>query len=411
MRILLVSCTWPTTAAQSSHGIFKRLDALAEGALQVATTMEAIFYVSSDQVRDCTDAEASRAVSLRWGRPVDVHLEAREEVGAGGAFWRRWIAPALSFRAQHPYSETAGAGQVGALAAALSRRPDLLLVHRLRSMPPVFAVRGPLPPIVFDLDDMEHVSLERTLREPPHWKSKRFLFWQLPALKQAERRAVTLAAATLVCSDADARLARDDLGGGRYEVIPNSVELPALQGVGGGPVIVTIGQFSYAPNRSGIERFIEEVWPLVRQQRPDARLLVVGPNAHAISHHSMPPAGVTFAGFVSDLASVYSQARAVLCPIYAGSGTRVKLVEAAAYSKAIVSTPLGAEGLGFVDGEHALLRETARDLADACLLLLQDRDFAAMLGRRAREHAEQHFDRRAVVRRIGAVIGAAAAAR
>jgi glycosyltransferase involved in cell wall biosynthesis len=109
---------------------------------------------------------------------------------------------------------------------------------------------------------------------------------------------------------------------------------------------------------------------------------------------------VTFAGFVDDLDQWYRRARVVCCPVYYGAGTRVKIIEAAAHAKAIVSTHLGAEGLNFQDGREIVLRDTTADLADECVRLLRDASAAEQLGAAARDSARAIYDRSAVVERL-----------
>jgi glycosyltransferase involved in cell wall biosynthesis len=117
---------------------------------------------------------------------------------------------------------------------------------------------------------------------------------------------------------------------------------------------------------------------------------------------------VSFAGFVGDLAPWYRSARVVCCPIYHGSGTRVKIIEAAAHAKAIVSTRLGAEGLEFEDGREIMLRDTPQALADACVQLLQSASSAQRMGLAARARAAELYEHGAIVRRLERIFSTAA---
>jgi glycosyltransferase involved in cell wall biosynthesis len=86
----------------------------------------------------------------------------------------------------------------------------------------------------------------------------------------------------------------------------------------------------------------------------------------------------------------------VCCPILSGGGTRLKIIEAAAHARAVVSTTLGAEGLDLKDGLEVLLADDPASLAQACIDLLQDRDRSGHLGRSARECVRRLYDRDAV---------------
>jgi glycosyltransferase involved in cell wall biosynthesis len=90
----------------------------------------------------------------------------------------------------------------------------------------------------------------------------------------------------------------------------------------------------------------------------------------------------------------------VCCPILDGGGTRIKIIEAAAHARAVVSTPLAAEGLTFRDGTDIVLRDTVEGLAAACVQLLQDPSLAVRLGLAARERAIATYEHGAAVARL-----------
>jgi glycosyltransferase involved in cell wall biosynthesis len=166
-----------------------------------------------------------------------------------------------------------------------------------------------------------------------------------------------------------------------------------------------VGSMVSRHNVHAVEHLVREIWPAIRQRVPEARLAIVGNGAqHTTSYPSRDPS-VTFCGFADDLASWYRRARVVCCPIQHGAGTRVKIIEAAAHGKAVVSTRLGAEGLEFADGREIVLRETAGELAEGCVQLLRDAGAAAALGKAARARAERAYDRRAVVERLVRLFG------
>lgn len=115
---------------------------------------------------------------------------------------------------------------------------------------------------------------------------------------------------------------------------------------------------------------------------------------------------VIFTGFVDDLQSWYRRARVVCCPIHYGAGTRVKIIEAAAHAKAIVSTRLGAEGLNFEDEREIILRDAPAQLAQACVRLLGDPQAARQLGRAALQKARGTYERGAVVDQLAGIFRA-----
>jgi polysaccharide biosynthesis protein PslH len=209
------------------------------------------------------------------------------------------------------------------------------------------------------------------------------------ALRVVERRAFPLADRVLCVSETDAEAV--DAAGGRALLAPNGVDdeffgVPLAQT---GERVVFFGHFGYEPNRRGLTRFLAEGWPAVVNAWPEARLAVAGAGLDSgLSARIARARGVEVLGLVPDLPAVLAQARAVVVPIWEGGGTRLKVLEAMAAGRAIVATPLGAEGIGFVSGRHGLLGETPAELAAALVALLSDAPRAAALGAAARERAE-----------------------
>jgi glycosyltransferase involved in cell wall biosynthesis len=157
------------------------------------------------------------------------------------------------------------------------------------------------------------------------------------------------------------------------------------------PSLAFLGAYSYPPNNEAVEYFLTSCWDRVRSAHPAATLLVVGRDPQSIPSYRRKPEGVEFLGFVDDLDSVYRRARVIICPILQGGGTRVKLVEAASFGKPIVSTTIGAEGLGFTSGVQSLLADTPEAFADACVRLLRDDRLAEALSKAAHDYATARF--------------------
>jgi glycosyltransferase involved in cell wall biosynthesis len=156
----------------------------------------------------------------------------------------------------------------------------------------------------------------------------------------------------------------------------------------------------YEPNADAADWLMAEVWPRISSEMPHARLLLAGGRPEELRMFMSPPQGVSILGFVPDLAALYGQAHVFVCPVRAGSGTRVKLLEAGAYAKAIVSTTVGAEGLDYQDGVSAIFADDAAAFAQACLALLRDPMRQRSMGHAARELIRKRYERAAVISRI-----------
>ena len=291
------------------------------------------------------------------------------------------------------------------MARHFARRPDIVFVHRLGPMCAVLRAGVTHPNLFFDMDDVEHRVWERVARTAPRRPGKRLYLAQVPAIRRAERRAIAAARRAFVCSEAD-RAYLDRLGWGRnVAVVPNAVRMPLLkQGPVAAPTLLFLGTFMYQPNVDAAERLVTRIWPLIRKMRPDATLLIAGKWHESLPSSRTPPEGVEYLGFVPDLDRLYERVRVVCCPIDVGGGTRIKLIEAGAYAKPIVSTGVGAEGLGFEDGLHALIRDSDQGFAQACLDVLGRDELCVELGHNVRKLVERDYDVARIEERIKAAM-------
>jgi len=213
-----------------------------------------------------------------------------------------------------------------------------------------------------------------------------------------------------VCSNADQDYLAT-LGATNTTVIPNAMRFPERPPVPSTdrPTLFFIGAYGYPPNLDAAEYLINEIFPRVLQKIPQARLLLAGESIDKLPSRAGAPAQVEFAGFVPDLADVYRQATVVCCPILAGGGARIKIIEAAAAGKAVVSTTIGAEGLDFDDETEILRRDTPTAFADAYVELLTDATRTRALGEAAFAKARRLYDRSRTVDRLVEVFVSAAA--
>jgi polysaccharide biosynthesis protein PslH len=191
---------------------------------------------------------------------------------------------------------------------------------------------------------------------------------------------------TLAVSSEQAAAARDLLGLDRVEVVPNGVDTsfftPSAALPDDGSLLFT-GRMNYGPNADAVCYFASEILPLVRREIPHARLHVVGTDPPA-QVRSLSSEAVMVHGRVSDVRMYQESAAVVVVPIRHGGGTRLKILEAAAAGKAIVSTPLGVEGLAFRPGRDLIVADSPSDFASAVIALVRDGGRRAALGTRAR---------------------------
>jgi len=190
--------------------------------------------------------------------------------------------------------------------------------------------------------------------------------------QRLHRQAGAVASAIVVCSRLDAERATAS-GVPGVAVIPNGypdIGHPVGRtAVGSPPIVLFQGLLSYPPNVEAARLLADEVGPALRAAVPDARIRLVGAHNPDLAALHDPPR-VTVVGRVPSIAAELALADLVVVPIRYGSGTRLKILEAFAHRVPVVSTTLGAEGLGAEDGVHLLLGDSVPALADACARLL-----------------------------------------
>jgi GT2 family glycosyltransferase/glycosyltransferase involved in cell wall biosynthesis len=152
-----------------------------------------------------------------------------------------------------------------------------------------------------------------------------------------------------------------------------------------------LGGFKHKPNVDSIKWFVEKVWPAVHARLPDVEFHIVGAEAPAdvIALGERP--GVRFVGYVKDLDPILAGYRLSVAPLLYGAGIKGKLGAAMGAGVPCVSTTIGAEGMGIVDGVHAMVRDDAEDFAGAVVALYDDPALWEKISEKGRRLVEDRF--------------------
>lgn len=219
--------------------------------------------------------------------------------------------------------------------------------------------------------------------------------------------------AVIAVSRADRETFEKRYGWTRVDVIDTAVNtryfVPAAAQERAGQVVF-VGSMDWPPNQDAARHFVEQIWPRIRNRHPGARFEIVGRHPPARVYQLANVPGVRVTGTVPDVRPFLATAAVVVVPLLAGGGTRLKIFEAMAMEKAVVSTPLGAAGLDVRDGAHLLLEESARGFADAVCGLLDDAGARARLGQAARRWVCERYSAEQVARQFDDVCRSFAAA-
>jgi glycosyltransferase involved in cell wall biosynthesis len=246
-------------------------------------------------------------------------------------------------------------------------RPDILVEHD----------------VTFDLQEQTWQRSKSRSAQWNYWRWERF-----------EKQALRQAKAIVVMSERDRELVAKAINK-QAAVLPNGVDLDRFQPSpeSQGQSALFIGSFRHEPNRTAYRWLREEVWPIVEVDLPEAKLVVVAgpdPELHG-PDLPRPAASETRYGFVEDVRPLYHQTNLVLVPTLQSAGTNLKVLEAMAMHRAILSTPSGCQGIGLEHGRDVWIEHGSEAFARACVRLLQAPEERSRLASAARTLAEQRF--------------------
>ncbi len=237
--------------------------------------------------------------------------------------------------------------------------------------------------------DLHRQVLDRDHSVAAWWNWRRWRGFETRALGEFQR--------VIAMSDKDAEL----LGVKNVRVIPNGVDLDRFhpEPEPPGRKLLFVGSFRHFPNVVAYRFFTEEVWPLLRGRYPDLSLTVVaGPDpmlywrAATDSIEPPPDDRVRLLGFVRDVRPLYAETNLVIVPTLVSAGTNLKVLEAMAMERAVVSTPSGCAGLGLRHGESVWVAGTPKEFVEGVAALLDDPALRFRIAKAARSIAEERFD-------------------
>jgi len=261
----------------------------------------------------------------------------------------------------------------------------------LRQAPPGKA----LPALVVDSHEIAHDLARQFARTGGNLGRRLYAGANWRKLRREELGIYRDADGVYVCSTADEQRLLSQAPGVRTTVVPNAADVEYYRPRPADPppdgrTVVYFGLLSTVPNIDGVVHFVRDIWPRIVEAHPEARCKIIGgrppPSLQALAGPS-----VELTGFVSDLRPHLAAAAAVVVPLRLGGGTRLKIVEAMAMGKAIVSTTLGAEGIDAVPGRDILVEDQPEAFADAVLRLLAEPELAARVGGSARRLAVERY--------------------
>ncbi len=195
----------------------------------------------------------------------------------------------------------------------------------------------------------------------------------------------------LVTSADDAERVRRIAPSANVRIYPNAIPHTPTPQVTPEEVIAFSGNMEYHPNHAAVRYFREQIWPGLRERWPGLRWRLIGKHPEAIADLIGSDSRIECTGMVADALPEIARAKVAIAPLLAGSGTRLKILEAWAAGTPVVSTPIGAEGLGARHGEHLLIAATPAEFGEAVSRLLISPELCARIQTSARALLDKEF--------------------
>jgi glycosyltransferase involved in cell wall biosynthesis len=249
--------------------------------------------------------------------------------------------------------------------------------------------------VVIDEHNIEYELLQRTYQREKSLVRKWYNWWESRQLKPVELERCRRAQEVLVTSKREALLLKPLLPDSVIAVVPNGVDTEVFQVADQEQQlpdrIIFTGSMDYYPNIDAVLHFARECWPLIRLKVPSATWQIVGKDPPLAVRDLAKLSGISVTGSVPDVKPYLAAATVAIVPVLIGSGTRLKILEAFAMGKAVVSTSLGCEGLGVTSGKHLIVADQPRVFAQSIVDLLQNAEQRTALGNAGRELAETEY--------------------
>lgn len=254
--------------------------------------------------------------------------------------------------------------------------------------------------VVLDLHNIESEFYERSASVAESWPAAAMLRRFAGCARRLEEQWLPRFNRVLATSNRDARLVQGVAPESTPLVYPNALPLRPAPEVPREPVIVFSGNLEYGPNRGAVRYFRERIWPRLRERRPELRWRLIGKNPQAVKAIVAGDPRIELTGPVQDALAALAAAQVAVVPVLAGSGTRIKILEAWAAGLPVVSTRLGAEGLEAVAGEHVLVADDADGFLEAIRQLLDSEALRARVGAAGRALYEREYTWEAAWQRL-----------
>lgn len=261
---------------------------------------------------------------------------------------------------------------------------------------------------IFDAHNATWAILDRMRSQAPLF-FRPLVTLEAKKLKKYEYRLVKQVDHVLTVTEIDRDLLLEKPGdpevSSKIHVLPiavNTQEIRSIVRKKGSQQILTIGSLNYPPNADGVRWFLREVFPLIKEINAKATLTVIGKNPPKDFYHLAAPFGddIQIKGYVEDLTPYLEDSALMVVPVLAGSGMRVRILEAFARGIPVVTTTIGLEGIAAENGREVLVEDDPVSFAEVVLNLLENPVQQQTLAENARELVTKLYDWKIVLKKL-----------
>lgn len=275
-----------------------------------------------------------------------------------------------------------------------SEKYDLIHAETFYMMPNIPATKIPILLVEQTIEYLGYLSYARSMK---FWPVKPLLYVDIFKIRYWEERYWRLCSRLVVMSDNDRQFMLTTTKQVQtIDVVENGVDVEFFKQtrktLPKEPTVLFVGTFKWLPNIEAVKFLINNVWPLIKAKLPNAKLNIVGNSpTNDVLELAKKDDNITVSGTVEDIRDAYATSHILVAPIFSGKGTRYKVLEALATGTPLIGTKLAVEGIKIIDGTHALIGNTAEELAMHAVEALENKTLRDRLSANGEKLVFEHY--------------------
>ncbi|UCE65287.1 MAG: glycosyltransferase, partial [Candidatus Zixiibacteriota bacterium] len=263
-------------------------------------------------------------------------------------------------------------------------------------------------PRVLNHQNVESSLLRRRAANEKNMIAKLYLYLQARKLRNYEKRVLNKFEMNLAVSENDKDLFMQMAPNSIFEVIPNGTDTRYFRPTDGSVSreLIFVGGLNWYPNRDAMIHFCEDIYPVIKREIPDVKMNIIGQCPPSKLRRYMDgDVSLRIHGFVKDIRSHISRSAVFVVPIRVGGGTRLKILDAFACGKAVVSTSIGCEGIDVTPGENILIGDSPEEFASQVMRVMKDDGLRTRLEKNARKLVVEKYSWEIIGRKLDEIFG------